>query len=413
MVRRRPLLTVSLAVLLTATASAAVTFPATAPAQAATTTVGGTGTGFWSAKGSQLVDATGAPVRMTGINWFGMETANMTFHGLWSRPWKEMIDQIAEAGYNTLRIPFSNPAIKPGARPVGVDSWANPDLQSDTSLQILDKVINYAGTKGMRVLLDRHRPDTSMQSPLWYTSTLSEATWISDWKSLATRYKGNTTVIGADLHNEPHAMENNTGACWGCGDEKRDWRLAAERAGNAILQTNSDWLIVVEGVSCPSGNAVQPWQPPTGEMCGWWGGNLTKAKEFPVRLSNPKKLVYSPHEYATSVFEQDWFKDPAFPSNLPDFWDSSWGYLHRENIAPLVLGEFGTTLKDPRDRTWLRELMKYLGKGINGISFTYWSWNPNSGDTGGILNDDWKTINQEKHQYLAPYLIPGTTTAAS
>jgi endoglucanase len=388
-----------------------VTFRDPTPAHAAAPTVGGTGTGFWSAKGSQLVDATGAPVRMTGINWFGMETANMTFHGLWSRPWKEMIDQIADTGYNTLRIPFSNPAIKPSARPVGVDSWANPDLQSDTSLQILDKVINYAGTRGMRVLLDRHRPDTSMQSPLWYTSSLPESTWISDWKSLATRYKGNTTVIGADLHNEPHAMENNTGACWGCGDEKRDWRLAAERAGNAILQTNPDWLIVVEGVSCPSGNAVQPWQPPTGEMCGWWGGNLTKAKEFPVRLSNPKKLVYSPHEYATSVFEQEWFKDAAFPSNLPAFWDSSWGYLHRENIAPLILGEFGTTLKDPRDRTWLRELMKYLGKGIDGMSFTYWSWNPNSGDTGGILNDDWKTINQEKHQYLAPYLIPGTTTA--
>ena len=59
-----------------------------------------------------------------------------------------------------------------------------------------------------------------------------------DWKMLAQRYAGNTTVIGADLHNEPHAEGTNpaaTGACWGCGDTARDWRLAAERAGNAIL----------------------------------------------------------------------------------------------------------------------------------------------------------------------------------
>lgn len=38
---------------------------------------------------------------------------------------------------------------------------------------------------------------------------------------LARRYAGNPAVIGADLHNEPHAEGTNpnaTGACWGCGD---------------------------------------------------------------------------------------------------------------------------------------------------------------------------------------------------
>jgi endoglucanase len=352
------------------------------------------------------VDATGAPVRMTGVNWFGMETANNTFHGLWSRPWKSMVDQIASLGYNTIRVPFSNDALKPGAKHTGVDAYPNPDLQSDSPLQILDKVINYAGTKGIRILLDRHRPDQSNQSALWYTATVSEATWISDWKMLATRYKGNPTVIGADLHNEPHGVENSSGACWGCGDEKRDWRLAAERAGNAILQTNPDWLIVVEGVSCPSGNAVQPWQPPTDEVCGWWGGNLSKAGDAPVRLSNPKKLVYSAHDYATSVFEQDWFKAASFPTNLSGIWDSMFGYLHKNNIAPVLVGEFGTTMKDPRDVTWFKEFMKYLGTGTSGISFTFWSWNPNSTDTGGILTDDWQTVNQAKQDILAPYLIP-------
>ena len=47
-----------------------------------------------------------------------------------------------------------------------------------------------------------------------------------------------------------------------------------------------------------------------------------------------------------------------------------------------------------------------MGTGVNGMSFTYWSWNPNSGDTGGIVNDDWTTVNQAKQAILQPYLIP-------
>ena len=73
-----------------------------------------------------------------------------------------------------------------------------------------------------------------------------------------------------------------------------------------------------------------------------------------------------------------------------------------------MLGEFGSTLADPKDRVWLSTLMAYLGTGVNGMSFTYWSWNPNSGDTGGIALDDWTTINTAKQAILQPYLIAPT-----
>ena len=55
---------------------------------------------------------------------------------------------------------------------------------------------------------------------------------------------------------------------------------------------------------------------------------------------------------------------------------------------------------------WLTKLMEYMGTGVTGMEFTYWSWNPNSGDTGGIARDDWKTVNQQKQSILQPYLIP-------
>src|SRR4051812_3038719 len=369
-------------------------------AVAATTSANGTGDGFWHAVGSRLVDAHGDPVRSTGVNWFGMETSNHTFHGLWTRSYRSMIDQMAQLGYNTVRVPYSNDILRAGVTANGIDYSQNPDLQGRSPLQILDAVIAYAGSKGLRVILDRHRPDSNSQSALWYTPAVPESTWIADWKTLAARYRGNPTVIGADLHNEPHNDGGSSGSCWGCGDTSRDWRLAAERAGNAVLAVNPDWLIVVEGVDCVNGD------------CGWWGGNLSGAAKYPVRLSDPSKLVYSAHEYATSVVHQKWFDAATFPSNLPALWDGWWGSLIKQKTAPVLIGEFGSTLADPKDATWMKSLLAYLGTGSSGASFTYWSWNPDSGDTGGILNDDWTTVNQAKQSILKPYLFGGTAGSA-
>jgi endoglucanase len=390
---------------------------------ASSASAAGTGTGYLHTAGNKIVDSTGTTVRITGINWFGMETDNKTFHGLWSNnPWRSQLDTMARLGYNTLRIPFSNDALKPGATASGINDFVNPDLVGQSPLQILDKVIAYAGSKGMRVILDRHRPTAAGQTALWYTAAVPESTWISDWQMLARRYAGNPTVIGADLHNEPHAEGTNpaaTGACWGCGDTARDWRLAAERAGNAILSVQPNWLIFVEGVSCPSGGLSNTWDNDTSndEDCGWWGGNLSKAGQFPVRLDVANRLVYSPHEYATSVYRQSWFDDPAFPANLPAVWDRYWGYLYKQNTAPIMMGEFGSTLQNPEDKVWLEKLMAYTGTGVDGMSFTYWSWNPNSGDTGGIALDDWTNVNTAKQAILQPYLIApvggGTSTPPS
>jgi endoglucanase len=406
---RRLIGAIAAAITAAATVLIAITISA-APATAA-----GTGTGYLRTDGNRIVDATGATVRLTGINWFGMETDNRTFHGLWASPpatWRGQIDRMAELGFNTLRIPYSGDALRPGATATSINTWTNPDLIGLHPLEILDKVIEYAGSKGMRVILDRHRPTAAGQTALWYTPTVSEASMIADWQMLAQRYAGNTTVIGADLFNEPHAEgtdPNGTGACWGCGDPARDWRLAAERIGNAILEVNPNWLIFVEGVSCLSGGNPNAWDnvPDPWQNCDWWGGNLSQAIEQPVRLNVPNRLVYAPHDYAISVYDrQPWFNDPDFPNNLPAVWDHFWGKIAKQNVAPILLGEFGSTLANPLDVQWLTTLMNYLTE--NGMSFTYWSWNPNSGDTGGIALDDWYSINQQKYAILQPHLVPPT-----
>ncbi|MDN3355759.1 cellulase family glycosylhydrolase [Actinomadura sp. DC4] len=348
------------------------------------------GGGYWHTGGRQILDASGHPVRIAGINWFGFETANYVVHGLWSRDYKDLLNQVKSLGYNTLRLPYSDDIFKPGTVPNSIDfsSGKNADLQGLTSLQVMDHIVGYAGSVGLRVILDRHRPDSSAQSALWYTSSVSEATWIADLKALATRYANNPAVVGIDLHNEPHDP-----ACWGCGNTSTDWRLAAERGGNAVLSVNPDLLIFVEGIQTYNGDS------------GWWGGNLEGAGTYPVRLSVANRLVYSAHDYATSVADQTWFHDSSFPANLPGVWDRFWGYLFKQNVAPVWVGEFGTTLQSPIDQQWLATLVRYLGstaqQGADSFQWTFWSLNPNSGDTGGILNDDWTTVNTTKDAYLS------------
>ena len=319
--------TAALALATTGFAAVTAASPATAASSTTAAASGGTGTGFLSTSGSKIIDSTGTEVKLTGVNWFGMETTNETFHGLWANtPWKTMMDQMASLGYNTIRVPYSGDALKAGAAATSVNNTSNADLVGLSPLQILDKVVAYAGDKGMRIILDRHRPDSSAQTPLWHTATVSEASMIADWTALAQHYAGNPVVVGADLFNEPHADgtdPSGTGACWGCGDPNRDWQLGAQRIGNAIQAVNPQWLIIVEGVSCPSGGTANVWDGTADDplQCDWWGGNLSKVGEFPVVLNVPNKLVYSAHDYGISVYDhQDWFdttKHPDFPENLP------------------------------------------------------------------------------------------------
>ncbi|MFD7641779.1 cellulase family glycosylhydrolase [Kitasatospora sp. NPDC059795] len=392
----------ALAALLALTFAAAPATPAvpatsTAPTSIASAVPGAAataGAGFWHTSGRQILDEAGTPVRIAGINWFGFETSNYVPHGLWSRDYKSMIDQMKSLGYNTIRLPYSDDIFK-GTTPTSINTSGgmNADLVGLNSLGVMDKLVTYAGTVGMKVILDRHRPDSGGQSALWYTSSVPESTWLANLKTIAARYAGNSAVVGIDLHNEPHDP-----ACWGCGDQSTDWRLAAQRGGEAVLAANSKLLIFVEGVQSFNGSSY------------WWGGNLQGAGQYPVQLSVANRVVYSAHDYATSVAQQPWFTDPSFPSNMPGVWDKNWGYLFNQNIAPVWVGEFGTTLQSATDQTWLKALVQYLRPtataGADSFQWTFWSWNPNSGDTGGILNDDWTTVNTVKDGYLASVKSP-------
>ena len=361
------------------------TMPETVPAVPTGPSLAGDLPGWLHTDGGAIKTAANDTYVIKAVAWFGMETTNCAPHGLWSISLEAGLAQIKSMGFNTIRLPYSNECLA-AASTNSINFALNPALEGLSPQQVMDAVIARAKDAGLNVLLDRHRPGSDAQSELWYTAAYSEERWISDWQQLAERYKNESAVIGFDLHNEPHGA-----ACWGCGDAATDWQAAATRAGNAVQQINPQLLIVIEGVEKQSTSSYT-----------WWGGGLAPVAAAPVNLTVANQVVYSPHDYPASIYAQKWFSAANYPANLPSVWDANWGYLAKSGIAPVLVGEFGTRLETTSDQEWLDSLVSYLG--TTGMSFAYWSFNPNSGDTGGLVMDDWTTPQTAKLAALAPLL---------
>jgi len=360
--------------------------------------------GFLHVEGSKLVDWRGKTVRLTGVNWFGLETNNQEPHGIWTRDYRSMVKQIADLGFNVIRLPWANQILrsdakasdgngfgKAGPDPYDGTALINAALVGSSPLEIMDKVIEAAGEFGVKIILDNHsrEPDGYMNEQVWYTDKTPEKQWIDDWVFLAKRYAGNPTVVAADLDNEPHGI-----ATWGKGDQNTDWNSAAERCGNAILAANPDWIIIVEGTEKVGSDGY------------WWGGNLSGVKTSPIKLSDAKKLMYSTHEYGPEVHEQPWFSDATFPKNLAALWTPKFDFIMQQNLGHILIGEFG--IKDRgassgKAGVWFDTVLSTLG---TSYSWTFWCWNPNSGDTEGLLAYDWVTPVQWKIDALKPAMAP-------
>lgn len=375
------------------------------------------GTGYWHTFGSNIVDAKNQTVRIAGVNWYGFETGDEVAHGLWAQDYKAILNAIKSNGYNTVRLPFSNQMVESPVVPSNISynngsGAINGDLKGLNSLQVMDKIIAYAGQIGLRIILDNHRSEAGNSAEangLWYTSAYPESAWLNDWTTLAKRYLNNTTVIGADLRNEPHNATSG-GACWGCGSTTNDWRLAAQRGGNAVLNVNPNWLIFVEGNDCFNGD------------CDWWGGNLEGARSFPVMLNIADRLVYSAHDYGPTEYGQSWFNGSTSYTSLTAVWTKFWAYLSVNGTAPVWVGEFGTTNNnsDIQSSTpgsqgqWFQSLVTFLHSNES-LSWTYWALNGE--DRYGLLDSNYDSapVNTLKQQLLASIQSPlgGTSSCQS
>lgn len=367
------------------------------------------------AKGNKIVDANGKEVWITGVNWFGYNTGTNTFDGLWSADLNSSLQAIADKGFNMLRVPISAELIlqwKNGTPPAANFNQAtNSYLVGKDSLQIFDYVVGQCRANGLKIMIDIHSAETDASghmAPMWYTSKISEKDYLDALAWMAKRYVNDDTILAYDLKNEPHGKPNESPrAIWNNSKSADNWKYIAEKAAMAVLNNNPNVLVLVEGIEIypknikTNGNYSST--SSSDYYFNWWGGNLRGVKDYPINLGKyQNKLVYSPHDYGPTVYQQPWFdKNYTFKSLYEDCWRDNWMFIYEDKIAPILIGEWGGYMSEPNIKwmTYLRQLIKE-----NRLHHTFWCFNANSGDTGGLVLDDFKTWDTEKYNFVKEVL---------
>ena len=366
--------------------------------------------------GRRILDKNGREVWITGVNWFGYNTGSNLFDGLWTSKLEPTVKSIADHGFNLIRVPISAELIlnwRDGKYPTANYNHAyNEVLNSMNSLEIFDYFLKLAEASGLKVMPDVHSAETNASGHnvnLWYTGKISEEDYYQALEWMAERYKDNDTIIAFDLKNEPHGKpyEKDGAAIWNDSEKKNNWKYTAEKAAARILAKNPNVLILVEGTEIfPKDLEANSDFHSTDEkdyFFNWWGGNLRGVEKYPVNLGRyQNKLVYSPHDYGPTVYKQPWFEGTYnYDSLMKDCWHDNWFYIYEESIAPLLIGEWGGFMTEPNITwmTYMRELIKKYR-----LNHTFWCLNANSGDTGGLLLDDFTTWDAEKYNFVKEVL---------
>ena len=385
---------------------------------------------------AEIVDMYGNPVWLTGCNWFGYNVTTQCFDGVWSRNMHEMLNEMADHGFNFLRVPMSTQILlqwknnEPDPYMVKINEWKNPELTVEGveggtpkySFDIWNMAVEWCRENGIKIMMDIHCATTASnghQYPLWYDSNYSTDDWLEALSWFAEYYKDDDTILAIDLKNEPHGKNDGQGmAIWDDSTAENNWKYAAERGAAACLEQNPNLLIMVEGIEVyPKFENGKDWNSPAVDYAhyddpnaqafhgAWWGGNFRGVREYPIDLGeHQSQLVYSPHDYGPLVWEQEWFKKEFTTQTLlDDYWYDTWAFLVEEKISPLFMGEWGGFYDDEHDptgdnRKWMKLLRDYMIE--KRIHHTFWCFNENSGDTGGLLINDFQDWDIPKYEFV-------------
>eukprot|EP00276_Gloeochaete_wittrockiana_P009551 CAMPEP_0184666882 /NCGR_PEP_ID=MMETSP0308-20130426/64391_1 /TAXON_ID=38269 /ORGANISM="Gloeochaete witrockiana, Strain SAG 46.84" /LENGTH=1532 /DNA_ID=CAMNT_0027111749 /DNA_START=223 /DNA_END=4818 /DNA_ORIENTATION=+ len=318
--------------------------------------------------------ANGLPFMIKGASWFGFETSTVYPHGLEAVKLNSIVNFLTKNEFNALRIPFSLHAVFNNPNVTGLG--ANPALNGLRALELLDVIIQRLADNNILVLLDFHATDPDTYPDYWYDTKWLESKVITVWETLADRYCSQWNVFGADIKNEPKGLTT-----WGTGIANSDFRLAVMRIGERILAKCPRLLIFAEGIG-----AYADYFP---------GGDLSRASEFPIVLSNMNKLVYSPHVFGPSVGKKPFFSDMI---NLGYYYESQYGWIPTATGRPVIFGSWGG-FYDSRDKDWMDLFSSFLYNKGWSMGF-FWALNFDAWSTGGILMYDWTTPYAAKLAYL-------------
>lgn len=390
----------------------------------------------------------GQPLKLIGINWFGFETEGGSMvDGLWetstslSGDFYTVLYRMKLLGFNAIRLPFSFKNLYSQSQPTSfttscsTDNWQtvvqttiDPDvgytgptpeplltsspgicnsyLPNDNTLDRFLFVLRTMAQSSMYIIIDNH---LNLDTTLTDNPTL----WVQQWQQLAKSIAADPVInpwVLMDIANEPDSLNLRWEAANGLPSMTQYYLAAMDAIANVIPTQ----VFLIEGLG------------QVGSAICWGNGYITDQDVirktgisdptpfFTQLLTKPylTNVALAPHIYGPSISHNTEYSGQSLFSTL----SMSMGYLNKQGFCadghcqpfPIIIGETGSALTDMRDFDFYTSFIQYMnndGPGNDGLhndisSTVWWSWNANSGDTKGIVQDDWTTINWLKVQLL-------------
>ncbi|MDP9173312.1 MAG: cellulase family glycosylhydrolase [Planctomycetota bacterium] len=320
---------------------------------------------------TQLVNALGQTVRLTGVNLPSLEYSYGGDHILQS-------EQIAVSIWhaNLIRLQMSE------------DFWFGYNYSSHSVdggasyRSLVDQVVNFAAQNGAYVMLDLQWSDMGVWGSNIGLHDMPDAHSTQFWQSVASHYSNNPAVI-FDPFNEPHGVDNPTWKSGGSITENNTSYPSPGMQGliNTIRNTGANNVI------SPEANNVAT------DL-----GALTSG----FALNDGKKnLIYQVHIYPGSGQDSSAWNSIVSPA---------------ASTYPILIGEWGVTVTPAQGAqfsnfvadTWVQNLLNWANQ--NNYNWSAWSFNP---QTQPVLISDFNyTPTSYFGSYVQDYLVEGLSPAA-
>ncbi|KAI8912434.1 glycoside hydrolase superfamily [Gorgonomyces haynaldii] len=371
-----------------------------------------------SVQGNQLVDKFGNKIRLSCTEWSGSHLNGYVVSGL-HKTTIDNISQLIAQKFNCVRLSFS---IEMVYRTQPVEDYlvtSEPLAQGKTPMEVYDLVIASLTRNNLMIILDNQMSnagwccDQADNNGLWYNEQYDEETFFKTWELLASRYRSNPLVVGADIRNEVRPVvsgKNMKIPYWGSQRywilkpiqvvapiagfhlELADWEKAAQTAANRILAINPDMLISVGAVyDVPATNSFDYLYKVarlalnhTSLPVPSYLPDLTK---HAIKPEN--KVVYSIHEYI-------WLHKSMDPQQFENDINQNWATNLKTH--PIFAGEIGTDLGNQDAQQFWNNIAKIAHENDN-FSWSIWcidgTQGPSNGrvfgtpESYGLLNPDW------------------------
>ena len=297
-----------------------------------------------SVKGNSFVTADGKTIVFRGLDT--SDPDKLARDGHWN---KEYFEAMKSWGANMVRFP------------VHPTAWRKQGKEN--YLKLLDQGVQWATELGLYVIIDWHSIGnlrTEMYQSDMYETTQKET--LEFWRTMATHFKGNTTVACFELFNEPTVMNGQIGTCtWA------QWKALNEEMITIIRANGVKAVPLIAGFN--------------------WAYDLTAVMNDPISAEG---IAYVSHP-SPMKREKPW----------EEKWTADWGHVAKR--YPVILTEIGFCGPDDKgahvpvisDESYGDAITKYAD--ANGISYTIWVFDP---QWAPMLISDWKFTPTRQGRYF-------------